>query len=238
MSKERKDCLNWEKPMTSRQAASYLMTKGFIAAELHDVEIAELQKRNTDLELRLKKYDLLYPAKCPITGLPFFMLIEDEEGNTLPTYGGPYDSYTIPERDEDGSYSHRRYDHDLGGWIEGWEVIPIIVKNEDEWYKLENRIKDLEAIVAKLPHTVDGVPVYPGMMVWGITAANQLISYEAVATGCGWFDYPAPVDGHPKHTNTEHYDVAWSTRELALAELNKKKAAEAFKPGDAQNATP
>ena len=58
------------------------------------------------------------PDVCPITGLPFFMWIEHHEtGQKVPTYGGPYDSYTIPVRDKDGSYCRERYDHDLGGWL-------------------------------------------------------------------------------------------------------------------------
>ncbi len=58
------------------------------------------------------------PDVCPITGRPFFMWIEHyESGSMVPTYGGPFDSYTIPVRDDDGSYCCQRYDHDLGGWI-------------------------------------------------------------------------------------------------------------------------
>lgn len=58
------------------------------------------------------------PDACPITGLPFFMWIEHHKtGQMVPTYGGPYDSYTIPEKDDDGSYCRERYDHDRGGWL-------------------------------------------------------------------------------------------------------------------------
>ena len=58
------------------------------------------------------------PDVCPITGLPFFMWIEHHEtGQMMPTYGGPYDSYTIPVRDKDGSYCRERYDHDNGWWV-------------------------------------------------------------------------------------------------------------------------
>ena len=58
------------------------------------------------------------PDVCPITGLPFFMWIEHHEtGQKVPTYGGPYDSYTIPARDKDGSYCRERYDHDIGWWV-------------------------------------------------------------------------------------------------------------------------
>lgn len=58
------------------------------------------------------------PDVCPITGLPFFMWIEHHEtGQMVPTYGGPYDSYTIPVWHEDGSYCRERYDHDNGWWV-------------------------------------------------------------------------------------------------------------------------
>ena len=57
------------------------------------------------------------PDVCPITGQPFFMWIEHHEtGRMVPTYGGPYDSYTIPVKDSHGDYVRERYDHDLGGW--------------------------------------------------------------------------------------------------------------------------
>ena len=58
------------------------------------------------------------PDVCPITGRPFFMWIEHHKtGQMVPTYGGPYDSYTIPVRDDDGSYCRERYDHDNGWWV-------------------------------------------------------------------------------------------------------------------------
>lgn len=58
------------------------------------------------------------PDVCPITGRPFFMWIEHHKtGQMVPTYGGPYDSYTIPVRDKDGSYCRERYDHDNGWWV-------------------------------------------------------------------------------------------------------------------------
>lgn len=58
------------------------------------------------------------PDVCPITGLRFFMWIEHyKTGQMVPTYGGPYDSYTIPVRDDDGSYIRERYDHDRGSWL-------------------------------------------------------------------------------------------------------------------------
>ena len=78
----------------------------------------------------------LYPNKCPITRRDFFMVIEHPEKGIVPTYGGPYDSYTIPEMGgeahenfHDRELSHSRYDHDVGGWVDD-EVIPLRVIHE------------------------------------------------------------------------------------------------------------
>ncbi len=58
-----------------------------------------------------------WPHQCPVTGLPYFMdlLLDDE---LVPTYGGPFDSYTIPVKDEsDGTWIRDRYCHDRGQWM-------------------------------------------------------------------------------------------------------------------------
>ena len=54
-------CLTWDKPMTSRQAKRYLMTKGFVAEELYDaIQIKLLRKKTvtlaeiTELSARLR----------------------------------------------------------------------------------------------------------------------------------------------------------------------------------------
>ncbi|HEY6872778.1 MAG TPA: hypothetical protein VI298_08645 [Geobacteraceae bacterium] len=82
--------------------------------------------------------DSLYPAKCPITRRDFFMLIEHPEFGLVPTYGGPFDSYTIPEMDgePDQPFHERglfvyRFDHDLGDWVDGTESIPLRIIHED-----------------------------------------------------------------------------------------------------------
>lgn len=76
------------------------------------------------------KYD--HPSRCPVTGEPFFMMIKDDETETeLPTYGGPYNSYTLPEWDcDDQAWYRRNYDHDDGAWKDGVEFVdapPLIV---------------------------------------------------------------------------------------------------------------
>ena len=58
------------------------------------------------------------PERCPITGRSFFMWIDHPDLGYVPTYGGPYDSYTLAEKDEGGEYFVHRYDHDDGAWVD------------------------------------------------------------------------------------------------------------------------
>ncbi|EDZ4356027.1 ead/Ea22-like family protein [Salmonella enterica] len=93
------------------------------------------------------------PEVCPVTGRQFFMWIEHETLGYVPTYGGPFDSYTIPTRDSSGEFSCERYDHDLGGWV-GGEFIGLYLIDDDEQCRvseLEERIAELEAREVTLP---------------------------------------------------------------------------------------
>lgn len=58
------------------------------------------------------------PERCPITGRSFFMWIDHPDLGYVPTYGGPYDSYTLADKDENGEYFVHRYDHDDGAWVD------------------------------------------------------------------------------------------------------------------------
>lgn len=84
------------------------------------------------------------PDVDPITRYPLFMWISHPELGYVPTYGGPYDSYTLTERDSNGEFFRHRYDHDFGGWVED-EYIGVIVvedwlpKNQTE---LDEYVKD------------------------------------------------------------------------------------------------
>lgn len=87
-----------------------------------------------------------YPSKCPITGRQFFMAIEHPKLGTVPTYGGPYDSYTIPHAEgephtpwHERELACYRYDHDLGGWVDGTEDVPLRIIHEDVLFGLEER---------------------------------------------------------------------------------------------------
>jgi hypothetical protein len=72
-----------------------------------------------------------YPSIDPITGAPFFMVIEHPEKGDVPTYGGPFSSYTLCERDVNDSssdeirFTRERFDHDEGAWVEGCESIGL-----------------------------------------------------------------------------------------------------------------
>lgn len=97
----------------------------------------------------------LHPEKCPITGRPFFMTLDHPELGSVPTYGGPYDSYTIPapEGEPTDPWHERelrseRYDHDAGWWVEGGEPIPLRIVHEDVLFKLQ---EDAEAAAAPTP---------------------------------------------------------------------------------------
>lgn len=69
------------------------------------------------------------PDVDPITRYPLFMWINHPELGYVPTYGGPYDSYTLTERDENGEFYRHRYDHDRGGWVEDEYVGLIVVED-------------------------------------------------------------------------------------------------------------
>lgn len=81
-----------------------------------------------------------WPDKCPITRRDFFMEIDG-----VPTYGGPYDSYTIPEMEgtpdqpwHERELTVRRYDHDRGSWWD-YESIPLRIINENVLWELEEK---------------------------------------------------------------------------------------------------
>lgn len=63
------------------------------------------------------------PSACPVTGREFFMWLDHPEHGNVPTYGGPFDSFTLAEQDGDGTYQCLRYDHDAGEWMEALEWI-------------------------------------------------------------------------------------------------------------------
>jgi len=103
------------------------------------------------------------PDVCPITKRPFFMWIEHPEKGYVPTYGGPYDSYTLAEYDsEDDSFRCERYDHDAGYWLNdecGIDLRLIDNQREDNEYgtvaDLEKRLEAADKRIAELDRAVD-----------------------------------------------------------------------------------
>lgn len=124
------------------------------------------------------------PDVCPITGRRFFMWIEHSELGYVPTYGGPFDSYTIPSRDSDGEFCCERFDHDLGDWREG-ECGGLYLIDDDEQcrvHELEQRIAELESrtVTVKLPNSF-----YPDGDIELPLVMNEYQVIEAlVAAGC------------------------------------------------------
>ncbi len=82
------------------------------------------------------------PDVCPLTGAPFFMWINHyQTGQMVPTYGGPFDSYTIPVKGDDGSYCRERFDHDRGHWLENesYDVGLVVIPEEHYEPKSESK---------------------------------------------------------------------------------------------------
>ncbi len=133
--------IQFERPISDLAYAAFLKIESLVEAlEAAERSIAELSKA-ASVNNHWK------PDVCPITGRMFFMWIEHETLGYVPTYGGPFDSYTIPTRDSDGEFSCERYDHDFGGWREG-ECIGLYLTDDDEQcrvHELEQHIAELES---------------------------------------------------------------------------------------------
>lgn len=90
-------------------------------------------------------------AKCPFSGRPYFMHIEHPELGQVPTYGGPYSSYTVPVPGSDscaplreGELHCERYDHEAGCWSEGGEGTRLYVVQMEALHSLEKRVEQAE----------------------------------------------------------------------------------------------
>ncbi|EEI1035344.1 ead/Ea22-like family protein [Salmonella enterica] len=136
-------------------------------------QLEEAEKQIVELSRAASVNSQWKPDVCPVTGRKFFMWIEHETLGYVPTYGGPFDSYTIPTRDSSGEFYRERYDHDLGGWVEG-EFIGIYLIDDDEQCRvceLEERIAELEAREVTLPQRLQ--PGADGYDDWYVHSADD-----------------------------------------------------------------
>ena len=103
-----------------------------------------------------------YPEKCPVTGREYWGTMEHSDKGIIPLYGGPFDSYTIPEMmGEPSQQWHERelvcehYDHDAGCWKDP-EIIPLRIVNEQYLFELE---KEKAELLEKLKQICDGCEI-------------------------------------------------------------------------------
>jgi hypothetical protein len=124
---------------------------------------------------------------CPVTGEPFFMVMKHPALGWVATYGGPYDSYTAPEKDDDGTLSHWRYDHDAGEWTEEESMCLRVVDSDAEQPEPtdEEMVEALVPIIATAHHA-GGVAA----KTRAIRAARKSLQGEKSET---WADHDAEV---------------------------------------------
>lgn len=146
----------------------------------------EEREQDTD-SARLAVLKEAIEQPCPVTGEPFFMVIRHPDLGWVPTYGGPHDSWTAPERDEgdDAPFKLFRYhyDHDDGSWHE-YEAMGLTV-SEDQRPREESpddMIAALAPIVAEEHlHTSMGGAAHKTRALRAATRALQGHESEAWA---------------------------------------------------------
>lgn len=161
----------------------------YIAAEALLDELEAAEKQIVELSRVANVNNQWKPEVCPVTGRQFFMWIEHPDLGYVPTYGGPFDSYTIPTRGSDGEFSRERYDHDFGGWREG-ECTGLYLTDDDEQCRvceLEERIAELEAREIK-PAKGEVLVVVSGFTGCGKSAiAGEIeIAMKAIGVPVQW----------------------------------------------------
>lgn len=128
------------------------------------------------------------PDKCPITQLPFFMWLDHPDLGYVPTYGGPFDSFTIPAIEgeptdpwHEREFRSERYDHDAGYWVEGGEPIPLLLIHESVLFALQ------AAADVAAPPPVAPAPAEPTQFCWLVElferGGNSLGQYHTGFTG-------------------------------------------------------
>ncbi|MFJ5472746.1 hypothetical protein [Pectobacterium carotovorum] len=116
------------------------------------------------------------PDVDPITGLKLFLWINHPTLGYVPTYGGPFDSYTLTERDVNGEFCRHRYDHDEGAWVDDEAVYLDELEEASQPYTVPDERAAYETFIAKrLGDSIDtqraknGDPEKPDYMAWDMT---------------------------------------------------------------------
>lgn len=120
------------------------------------------------------KEDKWCPDACPISGDKFFMWLNHPKLGYVPTYGGPYDSYTLAEKDENGEYFVHRYDHDEGAWVDD-ESLNAYVIDGSEFPIIEG--KDL---LSALQHLIEVCDSEDGRQ-WTTSSKKEAIAKARAA---------------------------------------------------------
>lgn len=143
-----------------------------------------------------------YPRKCPITGRPYFMHLQHPEHGLIPTFGGPYDSYSMPYAEGEPTdpwhgreLSVHRYDHDRGHWVED-ESIPLRIIFDEVLWKLQEAseaaplaqadARDAERWRESLSHVYSATKGN-GQPIFGISLVPSESLYRSKLTGADQF---------------------------------------------------
>lgn len=118
-------------------------------------------------EKRLAILNEAVKQPCPVTGEPFFMVLKHPDLGWVPTYGGPHDSWTAPERDRGDADEglapmlfRYHYDHDEGAWgeYEAMGMRAVVTTRPADEPTDEEMAEALAPTVAELSH---------GPLAWG-----------------------------------------------------------------------
>jgi len=111
------------------------------------------------------------PDNCPVSGRKFWGNLSHPEMGYVATYGGPFDTYTIPEIGDDGELRCERYDQDAGEWVEGGEPFG--------WF-----YKDQQAPTSAAPPTaLELMKSYSDGKQWALEEAAKVCQYQLSLTG-------------------------------------------------------
>lgn len=136
---------------------------------------------------------------CPISGRPFWGNIDHPKRGMLATYGGPFDTYSIPYLDEDDELRVERFDQDRGEWIEGGEPFGWYYSEQQPDYSTATQPPAGELPVLPEPDT-HCFDEDTGKDVWS-HSTEQVRKYGRLCAT----RQPAPVAdaAEPEHMDTE-----------------------------------